>query len=589
MDISTITSLGNYDPAGANAGTGTADAPRDAGFQKLLGRLFDDLAPKARPMERPTTKPPVAERPAPKPQAPERPEPRARAERPEPKPAQPERPEPNRAAERGSRPGATAEARSRPTARTTQTERNERTEAADDRADETTAAAETDETLTTAANTEADTSKADNQDAASKADDTGTACEGGMPTAPLEAATTPTEPDLDELLALLFAADTQTADAAKGAGDSESPANAQSAAAVDEDHTAAAEQAAAEAAMAAALAAAGAKPIARNGAAGGAAGDGQRVATPTGPGAGDAAADAAATTETGATDAQAGTKAGDAQAAADFAANLADVKAETRADRTAGDAVGAKAAQSTRDGNGEAQAANANGAAVNGPAAAAASNAPTASQGTGNAAAGNENALRAAATTETTSTTSTHHTATGTEGLRPAQGQDFAQTITALRPMRGSNAPQHPGAVDQVTVQLQRGIKEGNDRIALQLRPEELGRIDILLEFGADGRVAATVQADRAQTLELLQRDSRNLERALQDAGLKADAGSLSFNLRGDNHPQNQRADQGHDRGGKGDGFGATLAGNANEADGGDRMAALNRWIANPGRLDVRI
>ena len=34
--------------------------------------------------------------------------------------------------------------------------------------------------------------------------------------------------------------------------------------------------------------------------------------------------------------------------------------------------------------------------------------------------------------------------------------------------------------------------------------------------------------------MDLLQRDARDLERALQDAGLRADSGSLSFNLRGD-------------------------------------------------------
>jgi flagellar hook-length control protein FliK len=32
-----------------------------------------------------------------------------------------------------------------------------------------------------------------------------------------------------------------------------------------------------------------------------------------------------------------------------------------------------------------------------------------------------------------------------------------------------------------------------------------------------------------------MQRDSRSLERALQDAGLQTDAGSLSFNLRNNN------------------------------------------------------
>ena len=40
--------------------------------------------------------------------------------------------------------------------------------------------------------------------------------------------------------------------------------------------------------------------------------------------------------------------------------------------------------------------------------------------------------------------------------------------------------------------------------------------------------------ADRPETLDMLQRDARVLERALNDAGLRADSGGLSFNLRSD-------------------------------------------------------
>ena len=40
------------------------------------------------------------------------------------------------------------------------------------------------------------------------------------------------------------------------------------------------------------------------------------------------------------------------------------------------------------------------------------------------------------------------------------------------------------------------------------------------------------------QTLELLQRDSRMLVQALQEAGLQADGGNLSFNLQGGNDSQ---------------------------------------------------
>ncbi len=39
--------------------------------------------------------------------------------------------------------------------------------------------------------------------------------------------------------------------------------------------------------------------------------------------------------------------------------------------------------------------------------------------------------------------------------------------------------------------------------------------------------------ADSQETLDMLQRDSRELERALQQAGLQTDTGSLNFSLRG--------------------------------------------------------
>ena len=86
----------------------------------------------------------------------------------------------------------------------------------------------------------------------------------------------------------------------------------------------------------------------------------------------------------------------------------------------------------------------------------------------------------------------------------------------------------------QVAVQITRAAQEGVSHISIRLHPAELGRVDVRLEVAHDGRVIATISAERAETLDLLQRDSRDIERLLQNAGLSADAGSLSFSLRGD-------------------------------------------------------
>ncbi len=109
----------------------------------------------------------------------------------------------------------------------------------------------------------------------------------------------------------------------------------------------------------------------------------------------------------------------------------------------------------------------------------------------------------------------------------PTQNTTPAQATT---PHRATPLPQ--SVADQVSVQITRAVKAGVDKINIQLKPATLGRIDVQLEVGHDGRVQAVVTADNKDTLDLLQRDSRELERALQEAGLQTNTGDLSFNLR---------------------------------------------------------
>ena len=113
----------------------------------------------------------------------------------------------------------------------------------------------------------------------------------------------------------------------------------------------------------------------------------------------------------------------------------------------------------------------------------------------------------------------TFHLAQGAAGKRA----DFvAQLKQHLQ-----NLPAH----EQVAVHIQRAVREGTGKISIQLSPSELGRVEVKLEIDEDKRVTAAVTVERASTLELLQRDARNLERALHDAGLKMDGGALSFSL----------------------------------------------------------
>jgi len=115
----------------------------------------------------------------------------------------------------------------------------------------------------------------------------------------------------------------------------------------------------------------------------------------------------------------------------------------------------------------------------------------------------------------------------GSDPLAAARTNSQAGAPALARP-----APLSTNAGIQVAIRLSRAIQDGFNRLSVRLNPPELGRVDIKLDVANDGRAIAMVSADRQETLDLLQRDARGLERALQEAGLRADSGSLSFNLR---------------------------------------------------------
>jgi flagellar hook-length control protein FliK len=72
----------------------------------------------------------------------------------------------------------------------------------------------------------------------------------------------------------------------------------------------------------------------------------------------------------------------------------------------------------------------------------------------------------------------------------------------------------------------------GHTRFEIRLDPPELGRIDVRLDVHKDGQVTSRLVVEKAETLDLLRRDAPQLERALQDAGLKTSDNGLQFTLR---------------------------------------------------------
>ncbi|MDO8839305.1 MAG: flagellar hook-length control protein FliK [Parvibaculum sp.] len=103
-----------------------------------------------------------------------------------------------------------------------------------------------------------------------------------------------------------------------------------------------------------------------------------------------------------------------------------------------------------------------------------------------------------------------------------------------------------------IALQIARNLQKGVNRFDIRLDPPEMGRIDVRMEVRRDGHVMAHLTVEKPETLELLQRDARALQQALNNAGLDADENSLNFSLRDQNGDQEGRDIAGDDRNGDG-------------------------------------
>lgn len=109
----------------------------------------------------------------------------------------------------------------------------------------------------------------------------------------------------------------------------------------------------------------------------------------------------------------------------------------------------------------------------------------------------------------------------------------------ALRPANQTAALARftPQTTQTLAAQIARKFSDGARVFDIRLDPQELGRVDVRLELGPDNRVSAVLSAERTETLAELQRSARDLERALQDAGLDLSEDGLSFNLSDGSNP----------------------------------------------------
>ena len=124
---------------------------------------------------------------------------------------------------------------------------------------------------------------------------------------------------------------------------------------------------------------------------------------------------------------------------------------------------------------------------------------------------------------------------TGEQNLGLRTDQDL--TLQRADGRSAAERPTHEGqrftpqSAQQLAAQITRRFANGNRVFDIRLDPAELGRVDVRLELSQDQRVQAILTVERPETLAELQRSARDLERALNEAGLELENDGLEFQL----------------------------------------------------------
>ena len=139
-----------------------------------------------------------------------------------------------------------------------------------------------------------------------------------------------------------------------------------------------------------------------------------------------------------------------------------------------------------------------------------------------------------------------HSPAAGSEHALTNSPDPSTQVTGTIQPQLNSPATSAaPGGAFTVTAQasgpvplsglameIAASAKSGKSRFEIRLDPADLGRIDVRIDIDRNGQVTSHLTVEKPETLSMLRQDAPQLQRALDDAGLKTGNGGLQFSLR---------------------------------------------------------
>ena len=107
-----------------------------------------------------------------------------------------------------------------------------------------------------------------------------------------------------------------------------------------------------------------------------------------------------------------------------------------------------------------------------------------------------------------------------------------AQNAPARAIPAAYQAASNPINMGQVAFEMVRQLHQGQSRFTIRIDPPELGRVDVKMHVDSAGNVNARLTVERAETLDMFQRDKGSLEKALTQAGLDTGKTNLEFSLK---------------------------------------------------------
>lgn len=107
----------------------------------------------------------------------------------------------------------------------------------------------------------------------------------------------------------------------------------------------------------------------------------------------------------------------------------------------------------------------------------------------------------------------------------------YPTTMTAAVPSPVVQAKSGQMGAD-IGTEIAKVLRGDGESLLIRLDPRELGRVDVRLSFDKEGVLRAVMSVDSPVALEMLRRESGDLNRSLSEAGVRSDGQSLRFDAR---------------------------------------------------------